>query len=400
MLALAPRLDLFQPPASAAATQKARDMRATGIDVIALSSGEPDFPTPRHVCEAATAAMARGETGYTPIDGTPELKEAILRKFKRENDLPFATNEISVGGGAKQVIYNAFMASLAPGDEVILPTPCWVSYNDMAILAEGVPVQVPCPQNHGFKLRPEDLDAAITPRSRWLLLNTPGNPTGAVYSRGELEGLAEVLRRHPHVGIITDDIYEHIIFDGLSFSTIGAVAPDLRERVLTINGVSKSYAMTGWRIGYAGGPAHLIKAMGKIQAQSTGCPSSISQAAAVAALDGPQDFMAERAASFQLRRDRIIALLEIIPGLTCFRPQGAFYLYVGCAGLIGRKRAGGQVLASDEDVVLYLLEEAHVAVVQGTAYGLSPYFRISIATGLPTLQEACARIQCACAALT
>ena len=269
----------------------------------------------------------------------------------------------------------------------------------MTILAEGVPVQVPYPQNHGFKLRPEDLEAAVTSRTRWLRLNTPGNPTGAVYSEDELAALAEVLRRHPHFGVITDDIYEHIIFDGLSFSTIGAVAPDLRERTLTINGVSKSYAMTGWRIGYAGGPAHLIKAMGKIQAQSTGCPSSISQAAAVAALDGPQDFMAERAASFQLRRDTIIALLEAIPGLTCFRPQGAFYLYVGCAGLIGRRQPGGRVLANDEDVVLYLLEEAHVAVVQEAAYGLSPYFRISIAMELPVLQEAFTRIQRACAAL-
>ena len=392
MIATAPRLDRIKPSASSAATQRAREMRAAGIDVIALSSGEPDFPTPDHVKDAAHAAMQAGRTGYTNVDGSPELKAAIIAKFRRDNDLEFTPAEITVSNGAKQVIYNAFMASLAPGDEVVVPTPCWVSYTEMVTLAEGVPVPVPCPQNHGFKLRPEDLAAAITPRTRWLVLNNPGNPTGAVYGRDELAALAEVLRAHPQVAVLTDDIYEHIRFDGAPFHTMAAVAPDLKQRTVTVNGVSKAYAMTGWRIGYAGGPANLMRAMGKMQGQSAGCPSSISQAAAVAALTGPHDFMAERARSFQDRRDAVMALLERIPGLTCATPQGAFYLYVGCAGLIGRTRPDGQRITTDADVALYLLDEAKVTVVHGDAYGLSPYFRISIATSLALLQEACRRI--------
>jgi aspartate aminotransferase len=399
MLAIAPRLDLIQPSASNTATQRARDMRAAGIDVITLSSGEPDFSTLPHVIEAAHAAMLRGETGYTAVDGSPALKAAIIAKFERENGLRFTPAEIVVGNGAKSVIYTALMATLAPGDEVILPTPCWVSYRDMTALAEGVPVPIPCAQNNGFKLRPEELEAAITPRSKWLVLCAPGNPAGAVYSREELDGLAEVLRRHPQVGVMTDDIYEHILYDGAAFSTFAAVAPDLRDRVLTINGVSKAYAMTGWRIGYAGGPLNLIRAMAKLQTQAAGCPSSVSQAAAVAALSGPQDFIAARAAAFQHRRDTIIGWLETIPGLTCVRPQGAFYLYIGCAGLLGRRTPDGRVIETDEDVALYLLEHARVSVVHGAAYGLSPYFRISFATSIEKLGEACRRIAEACAEL-
>ncbi len=399
MITIAPRLERIKPSASTFATQRARELRAQGVDVITLSSGEPDFPTPQHVKDAAYAAMLRGETGYTAVDGTPELKAAIAAKFQRENGLDYTPAEITVSNGAKQVIYNAFMATLAPGDEVILPTPCWVSYTEMTRLAEGVPVTVACPQNHGFKLRPEDLAGAITGRTKWLVLNTPGNPSGAVYTRPELEALAAVLRDHPQVGVMTDDIYEHILFDGLTFHTMAQVAPDLRERILTINGVSKAYAMTGWRIGYAGGPAHLIRAMAKMQSQSSGCPSSISQAAAVAALTGPQDFLPERAAAFQHRRDTILARLEAIPELTCFRPQGAFYLYIGCAGLLGRVLPDGRVIETDQDVALFLLEHARISVVHGEAYGLSPYFRISIATSLEVLEEGCRRIAAACAAL-
>jgi aspartate aminotransferase len=399
MIATAPRLDRIQPSASYLVTQRAREMRAAGIDVVAISSGEPDFPTPPHVCDAAYDAMRRGETGYTVADGSPAMKEAVIAKFQRENGLVFTPQEISVGSGTKQVIYAALLATLAPGDEVILPTPCWVSYCEIAALAEGVPVAVPCPQNNGFKLRPEDLEAAITPRTKWLLLCAPGNPAGAVYSRAELEALADVVRRHEHVGVMTDDIYEHIIFDGREFVAFAAAAPDLRDRTLTINGVSKVYSMTGWRIGYAGGPANVIRAIGKLQTQISGCPSSVSQAAAIAALNGPQDFVAERCAAFQHRRDTILALLEKIPGLNCTRPDGSFYLFVGCAGLLGRTTPAGQVLETDGDVALYFLESGRVAVVQGAAYGQSPFFRISIAASLDKLQEGCRRIAAACAAL-
>jgi aspartate aminotransferase len=399
MITTAPILDRIQPSASYVVTQRARELRASGIDVVTISSGEPDFPTPPHVCDAAYEAMRRGETGYTAADGTPALKAAIIAKFKRENGLDFTPKEISVGSGAKQVIHAALLATLAPGDEVILPTPCWVSYRDIAALAEGVAVPVPCPQNNGFKLRPEDLEAAITPRTKFLLLCAPGNPAGAVYSRAELEALAAVVRLHAHVGVMTDDIYEHIIFDGLKFVTFAEAAPDLRDRTLTINGVSKAYSMTGWRIGYAAGPANVIRAMGKLQTQISGCPSSISQAAAVAALTGPQDFVAERASAFQHRRDTILAALEKIPGLSCTRPNGTFYLFVGCAGLLGRTTPTEKILETDGDVALYLLEYGRVAVVQGAAYGMSPFFRISIASSLDKLEEGCRRIAAACAAL-
>jgi aspartate aminotransferase len=400
MSLLAPRLERIRPSLSQAATQRARELRAAGRDIIGLASGEPDFDTPVHIREAASAAMARGETRYTNVDGTAELKAAIVQKFKRENGLDYAPDQISVGSGAKQVVYNAMMASLAPGDEVIVPAPAWLSYTEIAMLAEGTPVVVPCGQNQGFKLRPEALDAAITPRTKWLVLNSPSNPTGAAYDARELKALAEVLLRHPHVHVLADDIYEHILFDGRKFSTIAQLEPRLYERTLTINGVSKAYAMTGWRIGFAGGPKPLIKAMAKLQSQCTSNPSSIGQAAAVAALTGPQDFIAPRAAEFQARRDTVVALLNQAPGLHCHMPEGAFYVYPSCAGLIGKKRPDGRVIEHDEDVVIHLLESVGVAVVQGSAYGLSPHFRISIATSMAELEEACGRIATACAALT
>jgi aspartate aminotransferase len=399
MIPTAPRLDRIKPSPSGTMSQRARDLRAAGVDVITLSSGEPDFDTPEHIVDAAAAAMRGGQTRYTNIDGTPALKQAIIGKFERENHLHYKPEEIIIGTGAKQVIFNAFMASLAPGDEVIIPAPHWVSYTDITLLAEGVPVVLPCAQNHGFRLQPGDLAAAITPRTRWLMLNSPNNPTGSVYTREDLAALAEVLRQHPQVAIMTDDIYEHLLFDGRAFVTMAEVAPDLKPRTLTINGCSKAYAMTGWRIGYAGGPANLIKAMTKLQSQSTGPTSSISQAAAVAALNGPQDFIPVRAAAFQERRDLVLGWLGRVKGLTCYRPEGAFYVYVGCAGLLGQKLPDGGTIETDTDVALYLLEH-RVAVVQGAAYGLSPYFRISIATSTALLEEACARIAAACAALT
>ncbi|MBI3514977.1 MAG: aminotransferase class I/II-fold pyridoxal phosphate-dependent enzyme [Proteobacteria bacterium] len=399
MSLLAPRLERIRPSISQAATQRARELRAAGRDIIGLASGEPDFDTPAHICDAATAAMARGETRYTNVDGTAELKAAVVEKFKRENGLDYSPDQISIGSGAKQVVYNSMMASLAPGDEVIVPAPHWLSYTEIALLAEGTPVVVPCGQNQGFRLTPEALEAAITPRTKWLVINSPSNPTGAAYDADELKALAAVLLRHPHVHILTDDIYEHILFDGRSFATIAAIEPRLYERTLTVNGVSKTYAMTGWRIGFAGGPRPLIKAMAKLQSQSTSNPSSVGQAAALAALTGPQHFIPERAASFQARRDKVVALLNQVPGINCHKPEGAFYLYPSCAGLIGKRQPDGKRLATDEDVVIYLLEKADVAVVQGSAYGMSPHFRVSIASSLELLEAACERIARACAAL-
>jgi aspartate aminotransferase len=399
MSLLAPRVDRIKPSPSSAATQRARELRAAGRDVIALTAGEPDFPTPPHVCEAAVAAMKRGETRYTTIDGTPEVKEAIRAKFKRENGLEYASDQIAVANGAKHIIFNALMATLAPGDEVIIPAPHWVSYTDMTLLAEGVPVVLPCPEEQAFKLRPAQLEAAITPRTKWLLLNSPCNPSGATFSREELQALTDVVLRYPQVHILSDDVYEHIVFDNHRFFTPAQVEPGLFDRTLTVNAVSKTYAMTGWRIGYAGGPATLIRAMRKIQSQSTTNASSVSQAAARAALDGPQDFVPERAAAFQTRRDRVVALLAQIPGLRCHKPQGAFYLYPNCAGLMGKCTPAGRRIENDQDLAMYLLEAAEVAVVQGSAYSLSPYFRISIAASIELLEEACRRMQRACAAL-
>ena len=399
MTFLAPRLDRIKPSPSGAAAQLARDLKRAGRDIINLAVGEPDFDTPAHICEAATAAMRRGETRYTAVDGTPELKAAIIAKFKRENGLSYTTDQITVANGAKQIIYNAMMATLGPGDEVIVPAPYWVSYTDIVLLAEGVPVVVAGPQNNGFKLRPEDLEAAITPRTKWLLLNSPSNPTGAVYTAGELRALGEVVLRHPHVHVMTDDIYEHLLFDGRKFSTIAEVEPRLFDRTLTINGASKAYSMTGWRIGYAGGPRSLITAMGTLMGQITANPASISQAAAVAALTGPQEFLAEQCAAFQHRRDVVVDLINAVPGLSCHAPEGAFYVFPSCAGLLGKITPDGKRIETDQDVVVYLLEAAGVALVHGEAYGMSPYFRLSTATSLDLLRDACGRIRAACSRL-
>ncbi len=380
--------------ASAVAAQRTRDLRAAGHDIIGLSQGEPDFDTPEHVMEAAYRAMRAGQTHYTPVDGTPELKEAIVAKFQRENGLSFKAENISAGAGGKQVLYNALMATLDPGDEVVIPAPSWVAYDHITQFAEGVPVWVATRPENGFKLTAGELDAAITPRTKWLMLNSPCNPSGAVYSAEELLALAAVLERHPQVWTVSDDIYEHILFDGRSFATLAAVAPQLAERTLVVNGASKTYAMTGWRLGYAAGPAMLIRAMARLQAQSSLNPSSISQAAAVAALNGPQEIVAERCAEFESRRNAIVPRLAAIPGLACTLPHGAFYLYVSCAGWLGRRTPQGQRLASDEDVTAYLLESG-VAVPDGVGYGLSPYFRISFATSLTILEEACNRIDAA-----
>jgi aspartate aminotransferase len=396
---IADRIDRIKPSPTVAAGQKARELRAEGRDIISLDAGEPDFDTPDSIKEAAIAAIRAGQTKYTAVDGTPALKEAISAKFKRENGLDYPVSQITVGAGGKHVLYNALMATLNAGDEVIVPAPYWVSYPDMAILADGKPVFVECKAEHGFKLLPEALERAITPRTKWLVLNSPSNPTGAAYTRDELKALAEVLLRHPHVYVLNDDMYEHLVYDGFEFTTIAQVEPGLYDRVLTVNGVSKSYAMTGWRIGYAGGPAPLIKAIAKIQSQSTTNPSSISQAAAVAALNGPQDFIAERAAVFQDRRDLVVSMLNQANGITCHRPEGAFYVFPSCAGAIGMRTPDGKIIATDEDFASYLLMDQGVSVVFGAAFGLSPFFRISYATSTELLEEACRRIQRACGAL-
>ena len=399
MSILAARLDRIKPSPTMAVTQKARELKAAGRDVIGLGAGEPDFDTPENIKEAAYKAIARGDTKYTNVDGTPALKEAIRAKFKRENGLDYGVDQITVGSGGKHVIFNALMATLDPGDEVIIPAPYWVSYPDMTALAEGTPVIVEAPQENGFRLRPEALEAAITPRTKWLILNSPGNPTGAAYSEDELKALGEVLKRHEHVWVLSDDIYEHLVYDGFAFHAIARAVPELYERTLTMNGVSKAYAMTGWRIGYAGGAAALIKAMAKVQSQSTSNPSSVSQAAAVEALNGPQDYIAESNTVFRERRDLVVSMLNQAPGLDCPKPEGAFYVYPNCAGVIGKTTPDGATIATSEDFASYLLESEGVAVVHGAAFGLDPHFRISYATATELLEDACARIQRACAAL-
>jgi aspartate aminotransferase len=396
---IAERLDRIKPSPSSMAGQRARELRASGRDIVGLTSGEPDFDTPDNVAEAVVRAMKASKTKYTDVGGTPELKAAIAAKFQRDNDLQYAANELIVGTGGKQIIFNALMCTVQGGDEVIVPTPYWVSYPDIVLLADGTPVFVPCPAENGFKLRPEDLERAITPRTRWLVLNAPNNPSGAAYSQAELKALAEVLLRHPQVWVMTDDIYEHILYDGRRFATIAQVEPALKERTLTINGVSKAYAMTGWRIGYGGAPAALVKAMVKLQSQSTSNPSSISQAAALEALSGPQDFIAERTRIFQNRRDMVVASLNEIPGIRCHLPEGAFYVFPSCAAAIGKTTPEGKKLATDEDFVMYLLESQNLAVLQGAAYGVSPYFRISFATSTEKLQEGLRRLRLACEAL-
>jgi aspartate aminotransferase len=399
MAFLAQRLSLIKPSPTIAVTQKARELKAAGRDVIGLGAGEPDFDTPENIKEAAIAAIRRGDTKYTTVDGTPALKAAISGKFKRENGLDYEADQISVGSGGKQVIYNALLATVESGDEVIVPAPYWVSYPDIALLCGGKPVFIPCSQNNLFRLRPEDLEAAITPKTKWLILNSPSNPTGAVYSAAELKALGEVLLRHPQVWVLTDDMYEHVLYDGREFATIAEVEPRLYERTLTVNGVSKAYCMTGWRIGYGGGPSPLIKAMAKLQSQSTTNPSSISQAAAVEALNGPQHFIEEHNKVFRERRDLVVGMLNQAPGLACSTPEGAFYVYPSCAGAIGKKTPQGKAIANDSDFVAYLLEAEGVAAVQGAAFGQSPFFRISYATSTEALHEACTRIKRACAAL-
>jgi aspartate aminotransferase len=397
---LAERLSRVKPSPTLAVTAKTIELKAAGRDVIGLGAGEPDFDTPVNIRKAAIAAIERGETRYTIVDGTMALKQAICAKFKRENGLDYKPNQITVGTGGKQVLYNAFMATLSPGDEVIIPAPYWVSYPDMVELAEGKPVCVPCSENNGFKLTPEALEAAITPKTKWLLMNSPSNPTGAAYTKAEIKALTDVLLKHPHVWVMTDDMYEHLVYDGFEFSTPAQVEPKLYNRTLTINGVSKAYCMTGWRIGYAGGPVELIKAMAAIQSQSTSNPSSISQAAAVEALNGPQDFIPKHNEKFKERRDLVVAMLNKAEGIRCLVPEGAFYVYPSCAGTIGKKTPQGKVIKTDEDFVTYLLESEGVAVVQGSAFGLAPYFRISYATSNEALIDACTRIQRACAALS
>ena len=388
-----------KPSATAAASTKARALRAAGRDIISLDAGEPDHDTPEHIKQAAIQAIRDGKTKYTDVDGIPELKEAIRAKFARENRLTYAQNQINVSPGGKPVIFNAMMASLNPGDEVVIPAPYWVSYPDMVLLAGGEPRFVATRAEDGFKVRPAELEAAITPRTRWLILNSPSNPSGAAYTEAELKGVAEVLLRHPDVWVLTDDMYEHLVFGDFTFRTIAEVEPALYERTLTMNGVSKAYAMTGWRIGYAGGPAPLIGAMRKVMSQSTSNPTSISQWAAVAALTGPQDFIAPNAAKFEQRRDLVVSMLNQAQGLSCPTPEGAFYVFPSCAGVIGTTAPSGDPIADDRAFADALLEDQGVSVVFGEAFGLSPFFRISYATSNALLEDACQRIQRFCGAV-
>ena len=393
-------LQAVKPSPTIAMTRLAAELRRQGKEIIGLSQGEPDFDTPEHIRQAAKAAIDAGQTRYTDVDGTPELKQAVAAKFRRENGLDYGLDQISVGTGGKQILYNALMATLDPGDEVIIPAPYWVSYPDMVLLAEGTPVIVQCPQENDFKLRPEDLEKAITPKTKWIILNSPSNPTGAGYTWDDMKAVTDVLLRHPQVHIMTDDMYEHLVYDDFKFCTPAQVEPKLYDRTLTCNGVSKAYAMTGWRIGYAAGPEPLIKAMGVIQSQSTSNPSSVSQAAAVAALNGSTDYIQERNVAFRERRDLVVSMLNQASGLNCPKPDGAFYVYPSCAGLIGKKTPDGKVIASDTDFATALLEAEGVAVVQGEAFGLSPHFRISYATSTELLEDACTKIQRFCNSLS
>ncbi|ALZ83679.1 aspartate aminotransferase [Pseudomonas oryzihabitans] len=373
-------------------TERANALRRQGADLLVLGAGEPDFDTPEHIKEAAIQAIRAGQTKYTVLDGSPALKEAIRRKFARENDLVFAQDEVTASAGAKQVIFNAMMATLDAGDEVIIPAPFWVTYADIVTILGGTPVVLPCREEDGFRLTAAALEAAITPRTRWVMLNSPSNPSGAAYGEEHYRPLLEVLLRHPQVWLMVDDMYEHILYDGFRFVTPAALEPRLRERTLTINGVSKAYAMTGWRLGYAGGPKALIQAMASVQSQVTSCPCSVSQAAAIAALDGPQDIVRERCELFRERRDLVVDALNAVPGLSARRPEGAFYVYASCAGVLGRRTPNGEVIDSDTAFTRYLMDEGGVAVVPGSAFGLAPYFRVSYATSREVLEEACRRI--------
>jgi len=397
---LSETLSRVKPSPTIAVTTKAAELRAAGKDVIGLGAGEPDFDTPQNIKDAAVAAIAAGKTKYTPVDGIPELKQAICAKLKRDNGLSYTPAQVSVGTGGKQILYNALMATLNEGDEVVIPAPYWVSYPDMVLLAGGLPVIAPATLENNFKLTPEQLEAAITPNTKWLIFNSPSNPTGAGYSREELKALTDVLMRHPHVWVMTDDMYEHLAYDDFTFCTPAEVEPALYDRTLTCNGVSKAYAMTGWRIGYAAGPVELIAAMRKIQSQSTSNPCSVSQWAAVEALNGPQDFLPTNNEIFKRRRDLVVSMLSQIDGITCPVPEGAFYVYPSISGLLGKTSKGGTLIDSDEAFATALLEETGVAVVFGAAFGLSPNFRVSYATSDEALKEACTRIQSFCAGLT
>jgi aspartate aminotransferase len=389
-------LNRIQPSATIAISNKAMQLKAEGRDVIGLAAGEPDFDTPRNIKDAAIRAIEAGKTKYTAVDGIPELKKAVCDKFKRENGLDYKPSQVSVGTGGKQVLFNALMATVNPGDEVIVPTPYWVSYPDIVMLAGGTPVFVAGSLAHGFKLQPGDLDKAITPRTKWLILNSPSNPSGAAYSHAEMKALTDVLVKHPHVWVLTDDMYEHLVYDDFHFVTPAQAEPRLYERTLTMNGVSKAYCMTGWRIGYAAGPEPLIKAMAKLQSQSTSNPSSISQWAAVEALNGPQDFIAANNIVFKERRDLVVAMLNQARGLSCAVPEGAFYVYPSCQGAIGKTAPSGNPIRNDEDFVTELLAAEGVAAVHGAAFGMSPFFRISYATATGVLEDACKRIQRFC----
>jgi aspartate aminotransferase len=389
-----------KPSATIAVTQKARDLKNAGRDIISLSIGEPDFDTPDNIKKAAIAAIERGETKYTPVAGIQPLREAIAQKFKRENGLDYKASQTIVGTGGKHILFNAFLATVNPGDEVIIPAPYWVSYPDMVAIAGGTPIFVETTMEHGFKLQAEALSQAITPKTKWLLLNSPSNPSGAAYTHDEMKALTDVLLHHPHVWVLTDDIYEHLIYGDFVFVTPAQVEPNLYERTLTMNGVSKSYAMTGWRIGYAAGPEHLIKAMDMLQGQQTSGACSIAQWASVEALTGPQDFIAQRRKVFEARRDLVVSMVNQAKYLKCPSPEGAFYVYPSCAEAIGKKTPDGKVINSDEDFVSALLEAEGVAVVQGSAFGLGPNFRISYATATPVLEEACTKIQRFCSSLT
>ena len=392
-------LKKIKPSPTIAVTQKARELKAAGKDVIGLGAGEPDFDTPDNIKQAAIKAINDGDTKYTAVDGTPALKKAIVEKFKKENNLDYTTDQITVGAGGKHVIYNAMMATLNEGDEVIVPAPYWVSYPDIVLLAGGKPVVMECNEKQGFKINPSDLEKFITPKTKWIILNSPSNPTGACYTEKDIREIAKVLENHSHVYILSDDIYEHVTYEGFKFFTIAQIE-SLKERVLTMNGVSKAYSMTGWRIGYAAGPKEIIKAIAKIQSQSTTNPSSISQAASVEALSGTQDFIKKRSVSFQERRDFVVKALNDIDGIECLNPDGAFYVFPSCKGLVGKKDTNGKEIKSDTDFVQSLLENSGIAVVQGSAFGLEGFFRISYATSMDNLKKALEKISSFCKTLS
>ncbi len=400
MSIIADRMSAIKPSPTMAVTAKAAELKAQGIDIIGLGAGEPDFDTPDHIKEAGKAAIDAGKTKYTPTNGTPELRKAVVDKFKRENGLEYDISQVHIGVGGKQVLFNALMSTVNPGDEVLIPAPYWVSYPDMVLIAGGTPVFIECTEDEQFKLSPAKLEAAITDKTKWLILNSPSNPTGAAYTAADLQAVADVLLKHPHVWVMTDDMYEHLVYDDFEFKTIAQVEPKLFDRTLTINGVSKAFAMTGWRMGYACGPLDLIKAMNNIQSQSASHTSSITQAACVVALNGPIDFLAERNAVYKQRRDLVVEMLNQAEGINCLTPKGAFYVYPSIAGCMGKTSKGGRKIVTDSDFVSALLEEEAVASVQGEAFGLSPHFRISYATLTEALKEACTRIQRFCASLS